>query len=126
MPEPTAVVDGYAVIKMLSREPDHGDIFILLNQVTGREEAEKFADGISVTANKLLNTYVEKLGYIVTDGRVGESVRRRRPFLLAYPGCPASVCLRSIADRVARSGIAAPLSERPSFMRRLFSAISGK
>jgi flagellar biosynthesis protein FlhG len=126
MPEPTAVVDAYAVIKMLSREPDHGDLFILLNQVTGREEAEKFAAGIAITANKLLNAYVEKLGYIVTDGRVGESVRRRRPFLLAYPGCPASVCLRSIADRIVRSGIAAPVSERPSFMRRLFSAISGK
>jgi flagellar biosynthesis protein FlhG len=32
MPEPTAIVDAYAVIKMISREPDHGDLFVLLNQ----------------------------------------------------------------------------------------------
>jgi flagellar biosynthesis protein FlhG len=126
VPEPTAVVDAYAVIKMLSREADHGNLFILLNQCSGREEAEKFANGIAVTANKLLNVYVEKLGYIVTDPRVGQSVRQRRPFLLAYPGCAAAACLRSIADQVTRAGVKPPVSERPGWMRRLFSAIAGR
>ena len=126
MPEPTAVVDAYAVIKMLSREQDHGELYILLNQCSGRDEAEKFANGISVTANKLLNTYVDKLGYIVSDPRVAQAVRQRRPFLLAYPGCAASACLRSIADRLTRKDPLAPASERPSFVRRLFSAFAGK
>ena len=124
MPEPTAVVDAYAVIKMLSKELDHGDLFILMNQCSGRQEAEKFANGISVTANKLLNVYVEKLGYILTDPRVPQAVRQRRPFVMAYPGCPASQCLRSIAERVAlQTGRLQP-KERPSFIRRLFSAFS--
>ena len=79
-----------------------------------------------MTANKLLNTYVEKLGYIVSDPRVAQSVRQRRPFLLAYPGCAASVCLRSIADWLTRKDPLAPASERPSFVRRLFSAFAGK
>jgi flagellar biosynthesis protein FlhG len=126
IPEPTAVVDAYAVIKMLSREPDHGDLFILLNQVTGRAEAEKFASGIAVTANKLLNAYVDKLGYVVSDPRVGQAVRQRRPFTLAYPGCPAAQCLRSIAERVALSTGRSAVTERPGFMRRLFSVFSGR
>ena len=124
MPEPTAVVDAYAIIKMLSKEQDHGDLFILMNQCSGREEAERFANGISITANKLLNAYVDKLGYIVTDPRVPHAVRARRPFVLAYPGCPASLCLRSIAQRVAlQTGRLRP-AERPSFIRRLFSVFS--
>lgn len=126
VPEPTAIVDAYAVIKMLSREPDHGDLYVLMNQCSGREEAERFANGIAVTANKLLNAYVEKLGYIVSDPRVGQAVRQRRPFLLAYPGCPASACLRSIAEKVARSRTRAPVSERPSFVRRLWSVFTGR
>ncbi len=126
MPEPTAIVDAYAVIKMISREQDHGDLFILLNQCTGREEAERFANGIVVTANKLLNAYVEKLGYIVSDPRVPQSVRQRRPFLLAHPGCGASACMRSIADRLVRGASRMPASERPSFVRRLLSAITGR
>jgi flagellar biosynthesis protein FlhG len=125
MPEPTAVVDAYAVIKMLSREADHGDLFILINQASGREEAERFAGGISVTANKLLNAYVDKLGYVVADPRVGQAVRRRRPFLLAYPGCPASDCVRAIAERVALQTGRPREAERPSFMRRLLSAFTG-
>jgi flagellar biosynthesis protein FlhG len=126
VPEPTAVVDAYAVIKMLSRESDRGDLYILMNQCSGREEAEKFANGIAVTANKLLNAYVEKLGYIVTDPRVGLAVRQRRPFLLAYPGAPASLCVRTLAERLVRGAARAPASERPSFVRRLFSAITGR
>lgn len=126
MPEPTSVVDAYAVIKMLSRENDRGDIHLLMNHCSGRDEAEKYANGIVVTANKLLNTYVEKLGYIVTDPRVPQSVRARRPFLLAHPGCPAAACLRSIADRFLRGSGPARPSERPSFMRRLFSVFGAR
>ena len=124
VPEPTAVVDAYAVIKMLSQEPDHGDLFVLLNQVTGRQEAEKFASGISMTANKLLNVYVDKLGYVVSDPQVGRSVRHRRPFLLTAPMSPASTCLQTIADRMALSA-GPPVDERPSFMRRLVSVFTG-
>ncbi len=126
VPEPTAVVDAYAVIKMLSREADRGDLFILINQASGREEAERFASGISVTANKLLNAYVEKLGYIVADPRVGQAVRQRRPFSLAYPGSGASACVRSIAERLVRGAARPKASERPSFVRRLLSAFSAR
>lgn len=126
VPEPTAVVDAYAVIKMIAQEPDHGDLFILLNQTSSREEAERFANGIVVTANKLLNAYVDKLGYVLTDSRVGASVRQRRPVLLAYPSSPASECIRSIARRMscARGGEAA--SDRPNYIRRLWSALTGR
>jgi flagellar biosynthesis protein FlhG len=126
MPEPTSVVDAYAVIKMLSREGDRGDLHLLLNQCSGRDEAEKYANGIAMTANKLLNTYVEKLGYIVSDPRVPQSVRARRPFLLAHPGCPAAACLRSVAERFLRGAGRPQPSERPSFMRRLFSVFGGR
>ena len=125
MPEPTAVVDAYAVIKMVSREADHGDLHILLNQCSGRDEAERFANGIAVTANKLLNAYVEKLGYIVTDPRVPQAVKARRPFLLASPHCLASACMRSIAERLLARGLKPAPSERPSFVRRLFSVFRG-
>ena len=125
VPEPTAVVDAYAVIKMLSQEPDHGDLFVLLNQTSGREEAERFATGISVTANKLLNVYVEKLGYVVSDPRVGQAVRHRRPFLLTSPGSPASVCVQTIAERMALSTGRPEAAERPSFVRRLLSVFTG-
>ncbi len=125
VPEPTAVVDAYAVIKMVGREPDHGDIFVLINQVSGREEAERFANGIAVTANRLLNVYVERLGYIVADPRVGQAVRQRSPFVVSHPGSAASACVRSLAERFVRGAGRPRVSERPSFVRRLLSAFVG-
>lgn len=126
MPEPTAIVDAYAVIKMIAREPDHGDLHILMNQTTSRHEAERFANGIAVTAHRLLSAYVEKLGYVVTDSRVGASVRQRRPFLLAYPSSPASECVRSIARRMVATRPGEPADERPGFLRRFWSALTGR
>lgn len=125
MPEPTAIVDAYAVIKMLAAEPDHGDLFILMNLTSSRQEAERFANGIAVTANKLMNAYVEKLGYVLTDPRVPAAVRQRRPFLHAYPSSPASVCIRAIAKKLAYARGGNTPDERPGFVRRLFSAWKG-
>lgn len=126
VPEPTAIVDAYAVIKMLAKETDHGDLFVLMNMTSSREEAEKFANGIVVTANKILNAYVDKLGYILTDPRVGQAVRQRRPFLLQYPSSMAAQCVRSIADRMALARPGPAPAERPGFIRRLLSAITGR
>jgi flagellar biosynthesis protein FlhG len=125
MPEPPAIIDAYAVIKMLAKEPDHGDLFVLMNQTNSREEAERYANGISVTANKLLNAYVDKLGYIVSDARVAAAVRQRRPFLLAYPTSQASECIRSIARRMAFARSGEVSNERPGFIRRLWTALKG-
>jgi len=126
VPEPTAVVDAYAVIKMISKEADHGDMLLLMNQTSSPQEAERFANGIVVTANKLLNAYVEKLGYVLSDPRVPAAVRQRRPVLLAYPTSPASECIRSIARRIVSARGEEASSDRPGYIRRLWSALAGR
>ncbi|MHC4607723.1 MAG: MinD/ParA family protein [Planctomycetota bacterium] len=121
VPEPTAVVDAYAVIKMVASHADHGNLYVLINMAENPGEAEKIASGISVTANKLLNAYVDKLGYILHDHRVGRAVRQRRPFTLAYPGAPCSRCVTGIARRLVKTTSWSIPEERPGFVRRLFS-----
>jgi flagellar biosynthesis protein FlhG len=120
-PEPTAVVDAYAVIKLLALEQDRGAMHVLINMAQSRDEAERFANGIVLTANKLMNAYVARLGYILADRHVGAAVRQRRAFLLDAPGCPAAACVRSIADRLASGAEARGPMERPGFVRRLLS-----
>jgi flagellar biosynthesis protein FlhG len=120
-PEPTAVVDAYAVIKLLALESDRGAVHALINMAASREEAERVANGIVLTANKLMNAYVARLGYILHDAHVGAAVRQRRSFLLASPACAASACVRSVAERLASGAEARAPLERPGFVRRLFS-----
>lgn len=121
-PEPTAVVDAYAVIKLLALEPERGSMHVLINMAQSREEAERFANGIVLTANKLMNAYVARLGYVLEDRHVGQAVRARKAFLLDAPGCPAAACVRAIAERFATGAELKGTMERPGFVRRLLSA----
>lgn len=122
-PEPTAVVDAYAVIKLIALVGDHGDLGVLINMAESAGEAGRFSHGIAVTANKLLNAYVAELGYIVNDPHVAQAVRRRRPVLREFPGAPASRCLRELASRIAAGSRPESAGERVGFVRRLLGAL---
>ncbi len=122
-PEPTAVVDAYAVIKLIALSGDHGDLGIVINMAENAEEAKRFAHGIALTANKLLNAYVAELGYILHDPNVAKSVRQRRPVFLEYPSSPASRCIRELAGRIVAGPKPGPGAERVSFVRRLLGAL---
>lgn len=121
IPEPTAIIDAYAVVKMLSKEEDCGDIRLILNMARGLAETERISNGIIETANKILNVYVNKLGYIVADDAVPASVRKKRPFSILYPHSAAVQCVRRIAENICRSHKENVDVERPGFIRRLLS-----
>jgi flagellar biosynthesis protein FlhG len=121
-PEPTAITDGYAVIKAISREKGFGRIRLLVNLVHDRAEARRVTDRIQMVARRFLGIEVDGLGHIVWDDFVRHAVRRKRPFLLEHPRSPASLCVRAIAEKI--------LGERPAipsggFFKRFASAIHG-
>lgn len=122
-PEPTAVVDAYAVIKLIAITGDYGDLGLVINMAENAEEARRFSHGIAVTANKLLGAYVAELGYILHDPRVAQSVRRRRPVFLEHPQSPASRCVRELASRIVAGPRPGEQGERVSFVRRLLGAL---
>lgn len=122
-PEPTAVVDAFAVIKLIALVGDHGDLGVIINMAESPAEATRVSHGIAITANKLLNAYVQELGYVLQDPHVGQAVRRRRPVFQEHPGCPASRCLKDLAARIISGSPAGPAGERVGFIRRLLGAI---
>ncbi|MBN1442747.1 MAG: MinD/ParA family protein [Planctomycetes bacterium] len=109
-PEPTAVTDGYALIKTISREKGFGRIRLVVNQVSGRLEGGRVSERIRMVSRRFLDLEVEDLGHVLADERVKMAVRRKRPFVLEYPQCPASGCLRVLAERLLADGGAQPKS----------------
>lgn len=101
-PEPTALTDAYAMIKMLSRQNTDRTIGLVVNQAVGRAEALAVFERIAGVAARFLRFPLTDLGYVLQDEAVSVAVRRRRPVLLSQPGSTASVCLRAVADRLAR------------------------
>lgn len=117
-PEPTAVTDAYSMIKVLTQRAYKGRISLLVNLVQNRQEGRTTYQRVSGVAEQFLNARVLDAGYVVADPRVGESVRRREPFVLAHPRCQASKCLAALAGKLCEGG---SLTERREggFFRRV-------
>jgi flagellar biosynthesis protein FlhG len=114
-PEPTAITDAYAVIKVLSRDGDDRRMSLLVNQVKSSAEAKVVHDRIAKVARQFLNVTVYDAGFVLADEQVQSAVRKRQPFVLASPKCPASICITHLAIRLMQ-GVTAN-SQRGFFNR---------
>ena len=99
-PEPTAITDGYAVIKSITQRGCGGDVSLLVNMAANRQEARMTQQRIAGVARQFLATKVFNAGYVLIDPKVREAVKRRQPFVLSSPRCPASRCLAALATKL--------------------------
>ena len=121
-PEPHAITDGYALVKTVSREKGFGRIRIVVNQVQNRAEGTCASERIRMVSRRFLDLEVEALGSIPQDDHVRRAVRRKRPFVLEHPQCPASVAVHALAARLLASSVARP----STFSERLAAIGSGE
>jgi len=108
-PEPTAITDAYAVIKVISRDAPDRPLSLLINQIRSPGEGQLVYERIAKVAKQFLGVHVLDAGCVPSDPEVPNAVRRRTPFLLASPKCPASLCISQLAMRLER-GVAPSMS----------------
>ena len=116
-PEPTAIADAYAMIKVLAQADPTLCVWLLVNMAANRGEAEQIMERIVVLSERFLGISVQRAGWVLADPRVPHAVRRRVPFLLAYPGAQASLCVEEIVRRMALD--APEGGARGGFFRRM-------
>lgn len=104
-PEPTAITDAYAVIKVITRDAADRRVSLLVNQVRTAAEAWAVYDRIARVAKNFLGVSVLDGGHCVADEQVPLAVRRRTPFVLGAPRCAASLCIAQLATRLERGMI---------------------
>jgi flagellar biosynthesis protein FlhG len=98
-PEPTAITDAYAVIKVISKDGLERRVSLLVNQVRGAGEGKLVHERVAKVAKNFLGVNVLDAGYIPADDHVRRAVLQRTPFVLASPKCAASFCLTQLAMR---------------------------
>ena len=121
-PEPTAVVDAYAMLKVFSCETRTPKCWLTVNQAQSRGEAQQVSSRIKALAKKFLSLDLEDGGAVLFDPRVSASVRKRQHFSRAYPSSPASRSLRELAERL---GIQKQRRSRGGFLNRLKEVFVG-
>lgn len=96
-PEPTAITDAYALIKVVYRNHPDVSFKLVINQAQDRREAESTGERIRTAASRFLNLDVPVLGYISSDPQVVQAVKRQVPFTKAFPAAAASKDLTRLA-----------------------------
>jgi flagellar biosynthesis protein FlhG len=100
-PEPTALADAYALIKVLFTKYQEKEFTIVVNSVNGAEEAFKVFRKLSLVAEKFLQISLDYLGYIPYDDTVHKAVKTQRAFVDAYPNSLASRRVIEMASKIS-------------------------
>lgn len=104
-PEPTAIVDAYAVIKIIATEDREKPIQVLINSVEHADDAHEVYCQINSVVKRFLSREVDYLGHIERDAHVTQAVRSQMVVMHRYPDAPASRCFRELARRIAQQEV---------------------
>lgn len=117
-PEPTAVADVYALVKVLSRTPVTPPIGLVVNCATSIREGRSISERVSSVAARFLSVAIDDFGQILRDENVPISIRKRCPVVSLVPRCSAARSVAILAERIL-SGDDGALPA-PGFFRKLF------
>jgi len=101
-PEPTAMTDAYAVIKVLAGKQYPGRISLIVNMADSVSEGKKTQKQMAEVVRRFLDTPLYDAGILCRDERLVAAVRRREPVALAYPHAQVTGALVAMAARLAR------------------------
>jgi flagellar biosynthesis protein FlhG len=101
--EPTALTDGYALIKLLSQGGAPTSIGVIINMATTRAEGERTYKTLAKACDSFLGLVPPLLGVVRRDAKVRESIRAQSPLLSRHPNCEAADDVVRIAQRLAQS-----------------------
>ena len=102
--EPSAIVDAYALTKVLTGTDAAKEIGIVVNSAKDAEEASVAFRQIETATRRFLKRSVSYYGHITDDPAVRESVLVQRAIIDLLPQSPASRCYRIVASRLAGLG----------------------
>ncbi|MBY0265775.1 MAG: MinD/ParA family protein [Burkholderiales bacterium] len=111
-PEPTALADAYASIKVLSADRHRGRVHLVINQVRRAGEGVTLTRQLQQVVDRFLTSAEAApprlgfLGEIPHDAMVGETVRSRTLLLEVAPGSPVGQAITGIAGRLSRQLLA--------------------
>ncbi|NLB29923.1 MAG: MinD/ParA family protein [Clostridiales bacterium] len=120
-PEPTAILDAYALIKTIVAKDITHPINVIMNRAETKKEADHVLHGFSEVLSRHLNKTVNCLGHIITEPEVPRSIKRQTPMIIASPDSHFAKNVEAIARNLLELP---PAKEPTGILARLFSGFS--
>ena len=84
-PEPTAILDAYALVKTIMRRDESYPMHLLVNKCDNKREAQRVQEGFIEVIGRHLGTSIDPLGLIMYDRDVPSSIKRQIPITVSAP-----------------------------------------
>lgn len=118
-PEPTAIADAYALIKVLSLHNSKNNILMLVNHAGSSDHGKDIFKKFKIVVDKFLKIKIDYLGYIPTDKNITKAVMKQKPLVTEFPKSAASLCFNEIAERIVLKGDALKDDSKESFFEKV-------
>lgn len=84
-PEPTAILDAYALVKTMDKELEQTNIQLIMNKCETRKEGQMAIDGFLQVIKKHLSLEIKPLGSVLYDHDVTASIKSQTPVMISHP-----------------------------------------
>lgn len=115
-PEPTALTDAYAMMKVLTRRRPELPLRLIVNLVDQAAQAQEVHGHVDRIVQRFLGRPIPLAGWVPRDACVERAVREQRPLMLYFPYARATEAIQGIAARLAPRGAS---GDGPGFWQRL-------
>lgn len=109
-PEPTAVMDAYAMIKVLGVSAPGQRVEVVINSVRSVREGEETSAKLRAAVRHFLGRELPCAAIIPRDEHAGEAIRRQEPLVNAFPRSAAALSLQSLGHALMHDHVQGSLT----------------
>jgi len=123
-PEPSALADAYATLKVLTQRGYDGKIWTVVNMVKDLANGDRAFIALSTLAKRFFDREVEHLVNIPEDHEVHVAVSMQKPVLVYNPSSKFSSSVMTAARKLL--GVYTPTSRKVSFWSKILKTLSSR
>ena len=99
-PEPTAITDAYALMKLLSTQYHEKKFNLVVNQIRNDDDALDVYRKLTMVANRYLDISIDYLGSIPEDRQMIDAIRKQRVISDIFPTSKITQSFHELASRI--------------------------
>lgn len=99
-PDPTAITDAYALMKLLSTQYHEKRFNLVINQIQHENEALDVYRKLTMVSNRYLDISIDFLGSIPSDKQMTDAIRKQRVIVDLFPSSKISAAFTDLAGTI--------------------------
>ncbi len=99
-PEPTAITDAYALMKVLSLKYAEKSCKVIVNLAGTAQQGREVFRQLNLVADRFLDMTVDYIGSVLFDANVTQGVKQQKLVSNLYPDSRAAKCFENLARKI--------------------------